>query len=216
MDGGLDPVPLTEAQVPDACAMLTRAFFDDPMTTFAMPDAAHRARALPAFFSIGVRLGVQVGGAFVTPAGVDGVAVWTPPGARVFSARQLREAGVMEAEAMMGAEAVRRFDHVVATWGPCRDRDVPGPHWYLMILGVDPPCQGRGIGSALLAPVFARADAEGLPCYLETSKARNVPFYRRHGFEVLVEAAMPEAGFAYWTMRRDPRGDVSHQVSGVR
>jgi MFS family permease len=52
------------------------------------------------------------------------------------------------------------------------------PHWYLWLLGVDPDRQGQGVGSALLAPILARADAEGLPCALETLTERNVWFYR--------------------------------------
>jgi len=34
-------------------------------------------------------------------------------------------------------------------------------------------------------PVLRRADIERLPCYLETGKAIDVRFYRKHGFEVL-------------------------------
>jgi hypothetical protein len=53
--------------------------------------------------------------------------------------------------------------------------------------------------------MLARADAAGVPCYLETAKERNVAFYRAHGFDVLVEDTIPNA-FRYWTMRRPPRG----------
>ena len=45
------------------------------------------------------------------------------------------------------------------------------PHHYLALIGTDPAHQGRGIGTALLEPVLARCDAEGLPAYLESSKA---------------------------------------------
>jgi GNAT superfamily N-acetyltransferase len=74
-----------------------------------------------------------------------------------------------------------------------------------MLLGVDPPRQGQGVGGALIAPVLAKTDAAGVPCYLETMKTRNVPFYRKHGFEVVVEDDLPGGGFHFWTMRRDPR-----------
>ncbi len=32
---------------------------------------------------------------------------------------------------------------------------------------------------------LARVDAERLPAYLESSNPRNIPFYERHGFEVI-------------------------------
>ena len=77
--------------------------------------------------------------------------------------------------------------------------------WYLLTLGVDPPRQGRGIGSALMRPVLTRADAEGLPCYLETEKERNVRFYGKHGFEVVAQGEGPAGGPAFWTMKREPQ-----------
>lgn len=45
-----------------------------------------------------------------------------------------------------------------------------------------PSAKGRGLGSAVLAPVLDKADAEGVPCYLENSNPRNTPFYTRLGF----------------------------------
>ena len=52
--------------------------------------------------------------------------------------------------------------------------------------------------------MLARASHELIPCYLETFLARNVPFYQRHGFKVVVEGTLPESGLAFWTMRREP------------
>jgi len=72
------------------------------------------------------------------------------------------------------------------------------------VLGTDPQHQGKGIGSALLAPVLAKCDAEGIPAYLESSKERNIPFYRRHGFEVTTELNLKN-GPSLWPMWRDPR-----------
>ena len=75
------------------------------------------------------------------------------------------------------------------------------PHYYLAALGTDPPHQGKGVGSALIEPVLARADREGIPAYLESSKETNVPFYRKHGFEVVQELAVPN-GPRVWAMLR--------------
>ena len=79
------------------------------------------------------------------------------------------------------------------------------PHWYLASLGTAVGRQGTGVGSALMRPVLEHCDAEGMPCYLESSKERNVPFYRRHGFEVVQEAPLPGDGPPIWTMWREPR-----------
>ncbi len=78
------------------------------------------------------------------------------------------------------------------------------PHWYLATLGHRRDRQGKGVGCADAArprPLRCR----GLPGYLESSKERNIPFYRRHGFEVVEEVPLPGDGPPIWTMWREPR-----------
>jgi hypothetical protein len=36
-----------------------------------------------------------------------------------------------------------------------------------------------------MAYALARCDSDHAPAYLESSNPRNIPFYRRHGFELL-------------------------------
>jgi ribosomal protein S18 acetylase RimI-like enzyme len=106
-------------------------------------------------------------------------------------------------------EALTRFGDFMELMSEHHERMMPEPHWYLMILGVDPAHQGAGIGSALIAPTLAEADAAGLPCYLETAKERNLAFYRRHGFDVRHEAHIPGGGPKVWMMAREAKKVVS-------
>jgi ribosomal protein S18 acetylase RimI-like enzyme len=78
------------------------------------------------------------------------------------------------------------------------------PHWYLAVLGTEPELQGRGLGSAVLAPVLEQADRDGVAAYLESSKESNIAFYARHGFRVSGEVRLPR-GPKLWPMWRDPR-----------
>lgn len=83
----------------------------------------------------------------------------------------------------------------------------PEPHWYLAVLGTHPDHQGRGLASAAMAPTLARADAEGVACYLESSKESNIPFYARHGFEVTgTHDIAAGTGPRLWLMWREPQG----------
>jgi len=61
------------------------------------------------------------------------------------------------------------------------------PHWYLPLIGVEPSCQGRGCGGALLSFALERFDREKQVAYLESSNPRNIRLYERHGFERLGE-----------------------------
>jgi ribosomal protein S18 acetylase RimI-like enzyme len=79
------------------------------------------------------------------------------------------------------------------------------PHWYLAVLGTDPLHQGRGIGTALMAPVLERCDEEGLPAFLESSKESNVPYYERFGFRVERELKLGKGAPSVWPMWREPQ-----------
>jgi|SRR6266536_1045980 len=79
-----------------------------------------------------------------------------------------------------------------------------GPHWYLPIIGVDPSRQGAGYGSALMNYALQECDREHLPAYLESTNARNVPLYRRHGFEVVGKIQSGDSPM-FLPMYRSPR-----------
>ena len=60
----------------------------------------------------------------------------------------------------------------------------------------------RALGSTLLEHGLRRADETGRPCYLETFAERNVPFYLRHGFELVVDETEPFSGIRTWGFHR--------------
>ena len=79
----------------------------------------------------------------------------------------------------------------------------PPPYWYLGVLATRPLMQGRGLAQAVLAPVFAIADRDGLDCWLETSNVGNLVFYLHRGFIDRIEVDVPEGPTTWW-MRRPP------------
>jgi ribosomal protein S18 acetylase RimI-like enzyme len=70
------------------------------------------------------------------------------------------------------------------------------------VLGVDPTCQGQGIGGALLHAGLERADVSNLPCYLETMNPDNVPLYQKFGFAIASEGDIPNSNVHVWSMVR--------------
>ena len=85
-----------------------------------------------------------------------------------------------------------------------RAEAMPGPHWYLAGIGVDPSAQRRGIGTALLEPGLEAAARSGLPAVLLTNSEANLPFYERHGFEVVRRDQTPKGGPQAWAMVKAP------------
>ena len=100
--------------------------------------------------------------------------------------------------------AWQRFQRLLDHLDALRPQLMPDPHWYLALLGVDPPWQRQGIGEGLLQGVFTRADRAGLACYLEAPTAGNARYYGRRGFRVVMETDVPESDVHVWLMRRDP------------
>jgi ribosomal protein S18 acetylase RimI-like enzyme len=205
-----EPVRLTSSQRDAAVGVAARAFFDDVLHSYVIPDPRERVRALPGVCSFAITH-AMVHGEVYTTRDVRGVACWLPPGKTDFTiwrslqtAFALLRTGFAFPRAMlsMGGEARRRNQAIMAHLSEVHKRVMTGPHWYLIILGVDPDFQRQGIGATLLQPVLARADAAGVPCYLETQTEGNVRFYEKLGFRVVHEGEVPGHGLRMWSMAR--------------
>jgi len=206
MNPPTEPVPLAPDQMRDAGEVLARAFHDDPHWSWVLPCESRRAQVMPWFMEAWARYCRKHGQAYTTAGRVGGAALWIAPGKYPQSVVGMMLSGLMLVPLKFRRAAFSRLMSSLSYYERLHKRDVPPRHWYLPTLGVDPPRQGQGIGSALIRPVLARADADGLFCYLETEKERNLPFYHSHGFEVAVEDELPSGGPHFWTMRRKPQG----------
>jgi ribosomal protein S18 acetylase RimI-like enzyme len=191
-------VRLSTDRLGEASAVLARAFQDDPAWGWVLPNPRRRAALLPWLFQTGFEIAdAEV---WTIEGDLVGVARWLPPGQpNVHVGAMLR---ALVATPLRVREATNRFFAYGRAVESFRARAVPEPHWYLAGIGVDPPFQRRGMGSALLAKGTDAADAAGLPCALLTNSERNLDFYRRRGFEVVLEGRTPEDGPRAWMMRR--------------
>jgi ribosomal protein S18 acetylase RimI-like enzyme len=200
-------VSLTAAWLPAVGELFAGSHADYPPFRHLYPDPARRARVLRRFFAATARDALAFGAvdAAVEDDRLLGVAVWLPPGAFPWSARRkLRITPTMLAVALAGPGAFPRFARLGANTERLHPRD---RHWDLETMGVAPSAQGKGVGSRLLAPGLARADAERLPCYLTTARGENLGFYRRFGFEVEAEGLpLVPGGPTHWAMRRPAAG----------
>jgi len=196
-----EPRRATAADVPALAAALARAFAEDPVAAWAYRYERLRPRALERFQATRLRQLIPEGEVW-TNAELSCAALWAPPQRWRMSLAQVAAL----VPSFMHPRLIGRVPLVALGWeGLERRHPHNPPHWYLAVLGTDPSAQGRGLGSAMLEPVLARCDEDGVGAYLESSKERNIDFYARHGFRVSEEIRLLR-GPPMWKMWREPRG----------
>jgi GNAT superfamily N-acetyltransferase len=184
-------------QVAPLAEVLARVFDDDPVSQWIFPGPRRRPAGLRAWFRIQVRDQLPFGGVYAM-ADRTGAAVWTPPGRPVPTG-----AAALAHLLPVGPYVLGTLVRTLRFLGEIEQARPTEPHWYLDTVGVVEAVRGHGVGAALLEPVLTHCDAEGTGAYLESSKRRNLPFYRRHGFTVVAELG-GRAAPPVWGMWRDP------------
>ncbi|MBN2147886.1 MAG: GNAT family N-acetyltransferase [Anaerolineales bacterium] len=199
-------VGLMPAQVSQAAQVLNKAFEQDPIYTEIIPDQQERLESMLGLWEGLVDYCLAYGQVYTTPK-VGGVACWLLPGNVEMTLWRILRRGMRLPRAILRLrpQARQRLRPLLNRMDQERRRLMPGRYWYLLVLGVDPALQGQGIGGKLIAPALQRADAEGVPCYLETQTESNVAFYQRRGFEVMNEDSLPGYSFRIWAMARQAR-----------
>jgi GNAT superfamily N-acetyltransferase len=176
---------------------LARAFQDDPVLSWIVPDAERRRARLPAVFETFAEVFLPHDETHLLSDGA-GAALWAPPGVEPVGEQDQQWFGERQVE-ILGEDADRSLilDELFEQHHP------EEPCWYLQFMGVVPEQQGRGLGSRLLATVLDRCDADGTPSYLEATSADNRRLYEHHGFETIGEILLPD-GPPVWSMWRHP------------
>ena len=200
---------MTIDDCPVVARVQARAFFDDPLQAWALPDATTRLSILEQVFALLSRYASLPRGESYTDASRSCAAFWVPPGPFEID----REAALAMAPMLdLLGDADVRFRAAEETMRANRPAQL---HFYLQGLGTDPPRQGIGLASAAIQPVLARCDVEGIPAYLETTRDRNVGFYERHGFAVVGCEQIPLGGPPLWLMWREPQTQLPISPTGL-
>jgi len=199
----IDVRPLGRSDVRGAARVLAKAFYDDPVTSWMLPDDSSRLTALTRAFAplarhhFVPRAGSEVG---VRDGIVGAATLWDPPGQRKPGLiEQLITTPTMLWAFRSRVPASMRVMELMEKHHP------EEPHWYLMLIGSDPSVRGAGFGHALMQSRLDRCDAEGSPAYLENSNPKNEAYYLRFGFEIMGEINLPDGGPPMWPMWRNPR-----------
>jgi GNAT superfamily N-acetyltransferase len=182
-------------------AVLSRAFAGDRIIRWLFPDDDTYSDRAAAFFGYMFDIRIEGGEIYVT-GDVAGASLWDPPGGNRNTDDFLEQLWVRTMAPHGSPDELERY----AFFARLMDSVTPTqPHWYLGVLGTLPERQRAGLAQAVVAPVFAQADRDGIPVFLETGMPGNVEIYRRRfGFDVLDEADVP-GGPHVWGLIRRPR-----------
>jgi GNAT superfamily N-acetyltransferase len=192
--------PGSRSDVQGMSRTLARAFYDDPVWTWFMPDDGTRATQLERMFATLTRKVYLRYGNCYTTDGYDGAVLWVRPGHGKLSIGDFVRIlpGWMRAigwrELLRARRGIDSFEKV----HPAE------PHYYLAFVGVAPQVQGRGLGTALLWSILEQCDREQKPAYLEATSIRSRTCYERLGFLTRTEEKLPADGPPFWTMWRPP------------
>ncbi len=192
-------VKATAADTARVADILADAFARDPCMNWVIPHPGLYA----GFYSLLVkRLYLDNQMVFVDTEG-RAAALWLPPGIPhqiPMGAHQLYL--ILRLLLHSGTRVLPRLEQAQEVMNR---RHPNAPHYYLHAIGARRANQGQGLGSALLKQVTRRCDEEGMPAYLESSSALNIPLYQRHGFEIQDVEPIGEGGPDLTFMWREPR-----------
>lgn len=196
--------PFQESDRVRAVSTMARAFADDDLYRYFIPEDGARERFLKTFMAFRLRYGLKHGTVLVAGDGA-GVAVFLAPGHQMNPMDLLLCGGLRailpctkaQRERIMG---FNRFADAVAA------RSAESPCWHLSPVCVEPPVQGKGIGKALVAHGLAQMRPSAQPCYLETQSEKNVEFYQVCGFRTISRTPVPGTGMEHWGMLWEPCG----------
>ena len=125
-------VPLREDQVEAAGALIARAFHDEPLFMYVLPDPDERARVLPWYLSRGLQYMCRFSEPPLATAPLVAVALWIPPTWVELADEQLAAVGWDHQAEMFGAVA---YERLTAVHLPLREA-VAEPFWYLDVFAV--------------------------------------------------------------------------------
>ncbi|MFW5777436.1 MAG: GNAT family N-acetyltransferase [Spirochaetota bacterium] len=199
--------PIGESEIQAAVDLLIDSFQDDPLWRVAVPVDGDQNRSRRAFFECPLRYGLTYGKVYASSPALEGLAVWVPGRLADMSFWRLFRSGAIRAALGMEKESVRKLKILSDTVVPDRKRHMKDRnYWYVVVIGVRTAHQGQGIGSRLMEAITAECDAAGEPLYLETETEANLPFYAKHGFEVIGRVTLPELDLPMWELVREPGG----------
>jgi GNAT superfamily N-acetyltransferase len=205
-----DPTPvrvrrLVTRDLDRAIDIVFRAFCDDPLWRYLLPDDGQREKWLPRFYRVFLTLDIDHHQTYGVSDPLEGVAVWRLPGQDEGGLWEWIDAGLMRLCFSPLLVPILRARAIFARLLTLEDQYAPEPHYTLDTIAVSPASQGKGLGSELMRHVLTQVDDQSMPVYTETTTPGNVGLYEHFGFTCREQWDVPETPLSVWVLYRAAR-----------
>lgn len=195
---------LTKMDLERAVMVQSKAFLNDPLWEYLLPNEQKRCAVLPKFFTPLLRFGILNEQAYGIGTPPDGVVVWGIPNQRTRLGAILGS-GFQSILFSSFAPQFIRVRNIFAKFDEMQKRYAPEPHYYLQTISVLPEAQGKGLASKLIKPFLEKADSEYVSTYTETITPENVGLYEHYGFQVMEAYRVSKTDLRLWSFYRPAR-----------
>jgi hypothetical protein len=199
----IELIRLSKKHIKPASQILSRAFQNDPVIRWQIPEANKRLAKIHYMWEISLRVGIKYGEVYGTSENLEGIAIWRPPQNVDISYWKYVKTGAFKFPFKFGIKTTKRMTFFQAVNDSIRNIYMKIPYWYLDVIAVDPKYQGKGFSSKLLKPMLKRINRQNLPIWLETNLERNISFYEHYDFTILEEIIIPNTNIVDWFMIRE-------------
>lgn len=198
-------VRLGMTDVKRAAAVLSRAFQDDPVFSYFIPDPETRISKLYYIMEMLARYSVRYGEVYATPNFECVSALLPHDKVEMDFWNGLRNGGLSNIIHTGIASIIRQLK-VTDLMCAVHKELAPYPHLYGYLIGVEPTLKGQGYGSIVIKYELAKADSQNLPFYCDNVNEANLSKYEHYGMKVIREYTIPKTQVRIWAMVRESGG----------
>jgi len=180
----IEIVPLKQSHLQEAASLIAEAFVDEPGAVAVIRRTPEkRLRILRKHFGAQVALVLPRGACrcALVDGEIKGVMVISPPGRESNTAGGLLKFLLRMLSSATPAIIWRGMKSALEDEAN-RPKE---PNYCLETIAVHPGAQGRGFGGVMMSHLTDLADGRGVLIYLSTTDPKTVPFYAKHGFQVI-------------------------------
>lgn len=175
--------------------ILTKSFDTNQSVNYILKQDNHRVKRVSALMEYSFDVCYLFGDVFLSDD-KKGCALITYPDKKKTTLKSI----LLDAKLILSAVGIKNIKKTLAREAMINKMHPKEPIYYLWFIGVDPEYQNEGIGSILLDDIIEDSEYKQRPIYLETSTLKNLPWYKKFGFEIYHEL---DLSYKLFFLKRD-------------